>query len=81
MSVTEIDLNYGRKETLRCQREKDREEKSRITLNNYVMRIDVERLKTAETDDLINRMGGEERELIERLKRAQELQNQVSDLL
>jgi hypothetical protein len=45
------------------------------------MRIEIEKQKRAETDDIISRMEAEEKELIGRLKRAQELQNQVSKLL
>ena len=73
-----IILSLCRKEIQKRQREKEKEEKERATLVEYEFKIELERRKKAEAENLIDVLEREERELIDRLKKAQEMQLQVS---
>lgn len=62
---------------MRLQRDKERVERERNVLNEYEFRIETEHRKKAEAEDIIDKMEREERDLIDRLKKTQELQQQV----
>ena len=66
---------------MRLQREKEREDRERSILNEYESRIEMEHRKKAEAEDTIDIMEREERDLIDRLKKTQELQQQVKQIL
>ena len=76
-----LSASLSRKEAQRKQREKEKEEKERATLAEYEMKIELERRKKAEADNLIDVLEREERDLIDRLKKAQEMQLQVRSSL
>jgi tRNA uridine 5-carbamoylmethylation protein Kti12 len=62
---------------LRIQRERERIEREHTAQVEYARKIAEENAKKTQAEKLISDLEREERELIERLRRAQELQQQV----
>lgn len=71
-------LIFTRQEIFRRLREKERAEKEYQAQVEYARRIEEEAKKRKDTEALIEKLEKEERDMIERLKRTQKLQQQVS---
>jgi hypothetical protein len=70
-----------RKEALRVHRERERMEKEHAAQVEYARRIAEESKRKDEAENLIELLEREERELIERLKKTQKLQQHVRTVL
>ena len=65
---------------MRLQRRKEKDEKERVTRIEYELRIELEHRKKNEAEGLIDALEREEKEIIDRLKIAQDLQLKVYDI-